>query len=552
LLNSTSPSPSLTANSATTPPPFAPTVAPSSSAPISPPHGSISASNSSPTAATNSQLSATTRPSNRPSPIHTQISAHLNHGHLERSRRDFPAALAHYTHALNLTAQDRSRLSEVHVAFAYLHLEQQQFPAAHQSIAAAQRADPQQHNPEIPNALGILLLAEISGCPTHRAASPRDGSDVNLHQAISAFHRAESLGHKTAASNRGNALLTLGRTGEALAAHQRALDLNPTHPGVRYNLALTQLRLGDFENGWRNYEIRWSFRDVHPRPRRFHLHRWTGESLGEDSTLFLYAEQGFGDTLQFIRYIPVIAQRLPHANFIVEVQPPLFRLLNSVAVSRVQFIAHGNPLPPFTHHCPLLSLPAIFQTTLATIPATIPYLAADPKLTAQRGRELALLNPYPKLRIGLNWAGNPNYRADHERSTHLKAFQPLFEIPTIQFISLQKGEAANQLHQHPHIYDACSRDEDFASTAAILTHLDLVITTDSAIAHLAGALAKPTWLLLPWQSDWRWMQHRLDTPWYPTLRLFRQSSPNNWPELIHRIASELHGQLANPLTRRMW
>jgi tetratricopeptide (TPR) repeat protein len=543
-----------------------------------------------------------------PSAIHTQISAHLNHGHLERARGNFPAALDRYNHAFALTAPDHPRLSEVHVAFAYHQLEQQQFPAAHRSIAAAQTADPNRRNPEIPNALGILLLAEdvslpagmntecpihaaassrhgwegdnsravAAECPIHAAPSSRHGWEVEnsrIEAAITAFLRAESQGHKTAASNRGNALLRLGRCTEALAAHQSALDRDPTHPGVRYNLALTQLRLGDFEHGWRNYEARWHFREVHPHPRRFPQTRWNGEPIPHaNSALFLYAEQGFGDTIQFIRYLPLLAARLPGVKIIVEVQPSLTRLLNHNFTQHdpagpIQCVAHGDhdPPTPFTHHCPLLSLPNIFQTTLQTVPANIPYLAADLQLITQRGRELAALNwpagapsiprilpngwesenPARPLHIGLSWAGNPNYRADHERSTRLETFLPLLQLPNIHLISLQKGEAATQLRDFPQVYDACSRDIDFASTAALIANLDLVITTDTAIAHLAGALGKPLWLLLPWQSDWRWMQGTPDTPWYPTARLFRQSSPNNWPELIHRVTVELR---ANSLT----
>lgn len=144
------------------------------------------------------------------------------------------------------------------------------------------------------------------------------------------------------------------------------------------------------------------------------------------------------------------------------------------------------------------------------------------------------------MRVGLSWAGNPNYRADHERSTTLQTLAPLLELPNIHWLSLQKGPATTQIAQYPQLINASENDQDLADTAALVLSLDLVITTDTAIAHLAGALGKPLWLLLPWQSDWRWMQHRTDTPWYPTARLFRQPTPNNWPALIAEVASELH------------
>lgn len=509
----------------------------------------------------------------------TQISTHLNHGHLLRSRKHYPAAQSHYRSALEIAqAKSPERLAEVYVAFTYLHLEQQQFEAAHQSLQAAES----QHrpNPEIPNVRGILLLAQHAASAALWAppvSPPRPGSDASpsdlLTQAIQAFHQAECEGHKTAPSNRGNALLRLGRVSEALEAHQTALDLDPHHPGVRYNLALTQLRAGNFQEGWQNYEIRWQFREVHPHPRRFPQPRWRGEPLPAGSRLFVHAEQGLGDTLQFLRYL----QLLPKIPLILEVQPPLTRLIaqsvdrwstvchpeptgvptdrsSSVAMgsegpaSAIQVLAQGDPIPPFTHYIPLMSLPALFQTSIETIPTPIPYLFPPANQTGAGAPPSIPLfdrtwNPQiPK--IGLHWAGNPNYRADRERSTTLQTFLPLLQIPRIHWISLQKGPAAQQIAElpcniRPRIEDACSQDRDLADTAAILQQLDLVLTTDSAVAHLAGAMDKPLWLLLPWQSDWRWMQDRLDTPWYPQARLFRQSSAHDWPELIDRVAADL-------------
>jgi tetratricopeptide (TPR) repeat protein len=500
----------------------------------------------------------------------TQISAYLNLGHLHRSRRNFPLVQQYYQSAFALasTSAGNSRLSEIHIAFAYLHLEQQQFPQAWQALRVAESADPAHQNPEIANARGILLLVE------HTAQINPNPYAPLVEEAIEAFEEAESQGHKTAASNRGNALLRLGRCIEAEAAHQAALQRDPHHPGVRYNLALTQLRLGDFAQGWSNYEIRWQFREVHPCPRIFPRPRWQGERLAGASSLpaslLIYGEQGLGDTIQFLRYLPLIAERLtgqrtnqgaPYldlemwepitpAHLIFEVQPPLIRLLTPYLASlqssfpglTVEIFPHGQSIPPFTHHCPLLSLPAVFQTTLETIPNPIPSLQADPQLTQQRRAELAAFGNLTHPKIGLNWAGNPDYGADHERSTTLQTFLPLLEIHRIHWISLQNGPPSQQIAQLPsHLqpFDASSRDQDLADTAALIANLDLIITTDTAIAHLAGALGKALWLLLPWQSDWRWMQDRLTTPWYPTARLFRQSSPHNWPELVERVSNEL-------------
>jgi tetratricopeptide (TPR) repeat protein len=478
--------------------------------------------------------------------LSTQISACINLGHLERSRRNYPQANRHYLRALALSLHLPARLSETHIALAYLHLDRQQFAEAEQSLNAAHASNPA--NADIPNARGILLLGQK---PTRLAAA---------EQALQEFLQAEHLGHRTAASNRGNALLRLGRCEEALAAHQQAVDRDPHHPGARYNLALTQLRLGNFTDGWRNYESRWQFRDVHPRPRRFTQPLWPGETIPTTppSTLLLYAEQGLGDTLQFFRFLPGVAQRLlasnPTAHILVEVQPSLVRLLTPAIQSLQQLpgitaevLTQGSELPPFTHHCPLMSLPAVFATTLHSIPNSLPYLHADPGLSAQRASELKTSPP----RIGISWAGNPNYRADHERSTQLSTFLPLLKLPNIQWVSLQKGPAANQIPDLQQLlptqslYDGSSQDTDFAQTAALLANLDLVIATDTAIAHLAGAMNKPLWLLLPWQSDWRWMQSIETTPWYPQAKLLRQSTPNNWPELIDRVHLNLKQRLAS-------
>jgi tetratricopeptide (TPR) repeat protein len=490
---------------------------------------------------------------NTPSHISTQISAHLNLGNLDRGQRRFPQAGEHYTRALALSSQAdnnphiQQRLSEIHVAFACLHLDQQDFPQAWQSLQAAEAADPKDRNPEIPNTRGILLLAEETAGTRAGIIAPFP----KISDAIAAFHKAEALGHKTAASNRGNALLRLGRCEEALAAHKAALARDPHHPGIRYNLALTQLRLGDFAQGWPNYEIRWSFREVHPQPRRFRQPRWQGEALAAPATLLIYAEQGLGDTLQFVRYLPLVVQRCPDTRILLEVQPPLARLLSSSPSIAAEILPQGDPILPFTHHCPLLSLPAIFATTLETIPSQVPYLAAPSNNSSGAPSFLRSLQEgwdgRCAAKIGFNWAGNPNYRADHERSTHLKTFLPLLKLPNIHWISLQKGDPASQIKQIPIELcpiDASSHDRDLADTAATIAALDLILTTDTAIAHLAGALGKPLWLLLPWQSDWRWMQDRLTTPWYPAARLFRQSSPNNWPELIHRVRHELETILA--------
>jgi hypothetical protein len=339
----------------------------------------------------------------------------------------------------------------------------------------------------------------------------------------------------------------MGRTDEALQAHKLAVVRDPIHPGARYNLALTRLRLGDWERGWPDYETRWQFREVHRVPRSFRQPRWHGEVLHGERIL-LHAEQGLGDTIQFCRYATLVVAR---GGFpILQVQPPVERLLHSlsaVQAGHAEVALLGATPPGFDLECPLLSLPAVFRTTLETVPWTGAYLGADPVLVAERGPQMRAprfkhrQTGHP-LRAGIAWAGNPRYKADLLRSMHLRELLPLLSCGGIDWISLQKGSAADQLADLPvdvSVWDGSSRDRDLAETAALVAALDVVVTTDTCIAHLAGAMGRQVWILLPHMSDWRWMQEIESTPWYPTARLFRQRSPGDWPEVLGRVLEEL-------------
>jgi tetratricopeptide (TPR) repeat protein len=365
--------------------------------------------------------------------------------------------------------------------------------------------------------------------------------DGRFAEAVEIFERAEALGNRAAASNRGNSLLDLGRMEEALKAHEAAVKRDSASAGARYNLALTQLRLGDWERGWTGYEARWQFREVHRRPRSFRQPRWSGESLHGERVL-LHAEQGLGDTIQFCRYAALVAARggVP----ILQVQPAAERLLRSLAVVRAglaETAVLGADLE-FDLECPLLSLPAVFRTSIGTVPWEGKYLGADPELAAEK------LAKFPSdadgLRIGLAWAGNPRYKADRARSMRLATLLPLLRATDATWISLQKGEAAEQLAGLPrdvYVWDGSSCDCDLAETAELVAGLNLVITTDTSVAHLAGAMDKPVWILLPHLADWRWMQVTETTPWYPSARLFRQRNPGNWQEVIDSVSDELRG-----------
>jgi tetratricopeptide (TPR) repeat protein len=391
------------------------------------------------------------------------------------------------------------------------------------------------------------------------AREPDHSEAVNLHgillhqdrrfeEAVGVFERAEILGSLAAASNRGNSLLDLGRMDEALRAHELAVERDPTNPGAHYNLSLTRLRLGDWRQGWPGYESRWRFREVHRRPRVFSQPRWQGEALG-GRRILLHAEQGLGDTIQFCRYVSMVAAR--GGQIILMVQPPVERLMASLAAVRAgqaETALLGARLRhsalKFDLECPLMDLPAVFGTTVETVPWPGAYLVADTEMVAEKWVQFPRIcdSPCAQYRVGLAWAGNPGYNADRLRSVKLATLLPLLRIPGITWISLQKGPDAEQLAALPAdvvLLDGSSRDRDLAETAALIDTLDLVITTDTCVAHLAGAMAKPVWVLLPHLSDWRWMQQIETTPWYPTARLFRQSIPGDWTEVLERVIGDL-------------
>ena len=365
-------------------------------------------------------------------------------------------------------------------------------------------------------------------------------NDRRFAEAVEAFERAEALGSKPAASNRGNSLLDMGRMEEALRAHEAAVERDPASSGAAYNLALTQLRLGDWERGWAGYEARWRFREVHRSPRIFTQPRWRGEAL-EGRRVLLHAEQGLGDTIQFCRYATLVAARGGRA--ILQVQAPVERLMGSLPVVRAglaETARLGGETPEFDLECPLMSLPAVFETTAETVPWRGAYLGADPQLALER----PMLLTSAGVRVGLAWAGNPRYKADRLRSMKVGTLLPLLRTPGFTWISLQKGEAAEQLQGLPDdvfVGDGSSRERDLAETAALMATLDVVVTTDTCIAHLAGAMGKRVWILLPHLGDWRWMQETESTPWYPTARLLRQRTPGDWAGVVERAIGELSG-----------
>jgi Tfp pilus assembly protein PilF len=328
--------------------------------------------------------------------------------------------------------------------------------------------------------------------------------------------------------------LTRRKQGEFVQARRcfdRALALDPDSVDVRWNKSLLDLLEGDFTQGWAGYEIRHQREEN--RPRSFPQPVWRGEPL-DGNPILLHAEQGMGDSLQFLRFVPLVADR--GGAVILDVPSPLRRLAETLP-GRQRVVATGDPLPDFAWHCPLMSLPFAFQTNAQTIPAAVPYLRV-PREAAIKAEQY----PWPSegLRVGIAWSGNPASREDQSRSIPLGHFDLLFDIERARFFSLQLGGAASQAGADgPRLVDLRDQIEDFADTAALMANLDLIITVDTSVAHLAGATGKTTWTLLPYAPDWRWGAKGTDTPWYPTMRLFRQPHPGDWVSPLAEVKSAL-------------
>jgi tetratricopeptide (TPR) repeat protein len=363
-------------------------------------------------------------------------------------------------------------------------------------------------------------------------------SDLNRHEeALACLDRAFELAPDAdTLGDRGNVLSALHRHAEALASYSQALELAPDSAIAHWNRGLALLRVGDFEQGWQEYEWRSKLKAFSPSAREFTQPRWRGELPIKNKTILLFSEQGFGDTIQFVRYVPLV--KALGAKVILQVQPALKQLLAGVAgVATV--IGTDEALPPFDMQSPLMSLPLAFKTRLDTIPAKTPYLFAAPDRLA---RWQARLPRSPLPRVAIAWAGNPDFQADGSRSIGMRPLLPLLAVPGAQFISLQKDLRAGDedlLRQHPQVLHLGDQLEDFSDTAAIMSLLDLVICSDTAPVHLAGALGRPVWVLLQKQPDWRWMFDREDCPWYPSARLFRQPRAGDWDGVVTRVAAGL-------------
>lgn len=374
------------------------------------------------------------------------------------------------------------------------------------------------------------------------AAITRD--PAALEQAIEAYRLQAKAnpGDAELYCNLANACRELGRHDEALAGFERAIQLRPDLAEAHFSRSFVLLLQGRYPEGWKEYEWRWRLPVFDAPARRFPQPMWDGARRA-GATILLHAEQGLGDTLQFVRYAPLVAERC--GSVILECQPELKSLLAALeGVAAV--VAQGEPLPAFDTHLPLMSLPHVFGTTLDSVPWKGPYLHADPRRVAAwqtltDGRD-------SRLRVGLAWAGRPQQWDDRKRSLSLEMLSPLAEIAGARFYSLQKGEAAAQAIAPPRgmqLVDLTARIEDFADTAALARQLDLIVSVDTSVAHLCGAMDLPTLVLVAYAPDWRYHLQRPDNPWYPAMRLFRQPRDGDWHGAIVALARELARRAAS-------
>jgi tetratricopeptide (TPR) repeat protein len=379
----------------------------------------------------------------------------------------------------------------------------------------------------------LALTGRTAGALVNIAAA--QGRLGRADEALAAVEEALRLepALRDALVNRAGLLSSLGRVEEAIDCARAGLRLYPDNGDLHWNLAISLLLAGDFEAGWAEHE--WRDRSGPPlgTPPEFAQARWRGESL-EGRAILLYGEQGFGDNIQFVRFVPEIARRagVVHLKVLRALEPLMTDL-----PANCKLLPHGAPLPPADFHCPLLSLPAVLRTTEATIPAQVPYLRAEPA-RVQAWRERL---PAARLKVGIAWSGKPTHFNDLNRSMTLAMFREA-AAEGCQFVTVQpqlRDADRASLELWPELLD-CGRElRDFADTAALIEALDLVISVDTSVAHLAGALAKPVWILLPHPPDWRWMLEREDTPWYPGARLYRQGAARSWPQVLARVQTDL-------------
>jgi len=366
-------------------------------------------------------------------------------------------------------------------------------------------------------------------------------------EAVTAYRMATEINPRDpdAYNNLGAALQESGKVAEAEQVLQTCLSINPNHLDAHWNRGLALLSLGRWQEGWVEYEWRRHLREDLGQKRGFPQPAWQGSPLTGMHVLVL-CEQGLGDTIQFIRYVPMLVAR--GAKVTVECQSKLRPLLKCLENEHVKVIARGEPLPTFDMHARLMTLPCIFGSTPEDLPNSVPYLSVDEKRIAEFKEQFA---SEPGFKVGLVWQGNTAHKGDRFRSIPLELFVPLTKIEGVRLVSLQKGYGSEQIEKNKEQMELLewsdptdTTAEALLDTAAVMKNLDLVVAVDTSVAHLAGALGVPTWVAMPLASDWRWLSEREDTPWYPTMRLFRQKKLGGWTDVIERMTTAMRKQIA--------
>jgi tetratricopeptide (TPR) repeat protein len=475
---------------------------------------------------------------------------HYNRGTVLKELRQFTAALSSYERAIAANPE----FARAHAMRAEVLQELGQLPVALQSYDRAIELDARdatnynnravllQKMTRLEEALAaydcaIALRPDYADAWFNRGTLLSELDDTDA--ALGSYARAIAARPDFADAyvNRGLVLDKLGQIQAARSSYEQAIAIKHDLPEAHFNRSLAALILGDFATGWAAYEWRWRAKGgpIFREKRDFAASLWLGKGDIAGKTLLLYGEQGLGDSLLFCRYVELVAKLGP--RIILEVPPPLLSVCNTLS-GVAQVVPYGSPLPDFDLQCPLMSLPLAFDTTLETIPAKVGYLHSDAKkVEAWRQR----LGPKVKPRIGLTWSGNPLVAANRKRHFALSSFVPHLP-PGVDYFCLQTEiVAADQetLAKTPGILQFRDSLHDFTDTAALCECMDLVISVDTSVAHLSGALGKKTWVLLPFVADWRWLTDREDSPWYPTLRLFRQKSLGDWTGVFERVSAEL-------------
>jgi len=441
--------------------------------------------------------------------------AHFNLGVALRSMSRLKDAMQSFSRAVSLMPRDFD--SHLNLAEVLLELRDPDIALKHARRAVGLNSGKSAAH----NVLGLAFLAL-----------------GRLDEARKCFNRTISLKPNSpdAHNNLGTTFKRLNKLEESVTHYRRALALDPNYAEAHLNEALSQLLMGNLRIGWEQHEWRWKCKRAQSLEFNYSRPLWLGGQDIRGKTILLHAEQGLGDTLQFVRYAPAVAEQ--GARVLLLVQPSLKSLLSGVAGVESTY-ASRQALPDFDLHCPLMTLPLAFSTELATIPRTIPYIRA-PENHLAKWREA--FSSVEKPKIGIAWSGNPIHTDDRNRSLPLSLFRQIFSEVECEFHILQTAINESDslvLSATAEVVDHRSRIEDFSDTAAVVENLDLIVTVDTSVAHLSGAMGKPTWILLPFSPDWRWLLDRTDSPWYPTARLYRQGTIGNWESALSRVRADL-------------